>query len=411
MKKNKIKDVFTNNVGIKIIAVIVAAIVWLAVVNVSDPEKSVTIYNIPIEITNEKTITDMGMVYDVTSKKKVNITITGKRSVVSGLNASDFTAKASLKELSKVNAIPISIRANNRTVGRKIDILSQSMQTVTVSVEELKTKTYPIEAVYIGKVAEGFIAEDYSLSFSQVDIKAPVSIHKKIKKVVAVCNLNYNDEDFASKCKLTLYDSNDNKISNRHTKLSKTGVKVSVSVSKQKGVPINVVTQPRAREGYQISNIVLSQNNVYLTGNSKVLETIEQIDISDAIDVSDKTDDTTINVNLYDFIPRGIGINGDTSIDVTVEIKRLQTKKITLKASDISILKVPKKLKATILNKKIEVTLEGQEQDLDGIKASDLKASIDVSNLKKGKHNLALKVVMPDGVNMKSNVNIKVELK
>ena len=65
---------------------------------------------------------------------------------------------------------------------RKIDIISQSMQTITVSVENVKTETYPIEVVYVGEAAEGFVSGPYSLSFSQVGVTAPESVHKKIKK-------------------------------------------------------------------------------------------------------------------------------------------------------------------------------------------------------------------------------------
>ena len=97
MKKTmtKIRESLTNNVGIKIVAVLVAAIVWLAVININDPEKTIIIYNIPITVTNEDVITDMGMVYTLESKNSINITVSGKRSNVSDLSADDFTATAS----------------------------------------------------------------------------------------------------------------------------------------------------------------------------------------------------------------------------------------------------------------------------------------------------------------------------
>ena len=107
----KIKASLTNNVGIKVIAVVIAALIWLMIVNISDPEKTVIIYNIPINVTHEEVITDMNMVYDSDKNATVNITVSGKRSVVSKLSAEDFTATASLKELSKVNAIPVQVSA------------------------------------------------------------------------------------------------------------------------------------------------------------------------------------------------------------------------------------------------------------------------------------------------------------
>lgn len=81
----KIKASLTNNVGIKVIAVVIAALIWLMIVNISDPEKTVIIYNIPINVTHEEVITDMNMVYDSDKNATVNITVSGKRSVVSKL--------------------------------------------------------------------------------------------------------------------------------------------------------------------------------------------------------------------------------------------------------------------------------------------------------------------------------------
>lgn len=39
----KIKESLTHNVGIKIIAVIVATLVWLTVINITDPEKTIVL--------------------------------------------------------------------------------------------------------------------------------------------------------------------------------------------------------------------------------------------------------------------------------------------------------------------------------------------------------------------------------
>lgn len=35
----KIKASLTNNVGIKVIAVVIAALIWLMIVNISDPKR------------------------------------------------------------------------------------------------------------------------------------------------------------------------------------------------------------------------------------------------------------------------------------------------------------------------------------------------------------------------------------
>ena len=73
----KIRASLTHNVGMKIVAVIVAALIWLTVINITDPEKTIVIYNVPVQVTHEEAISDMGMVYEVTSNKNINITVSG----------------------------------------------------------------------------------------------------------------------------------------------------------------------------------------------------------------------------------------------------------------------------------------------------------------------------------------------
>ena len=206
----KIKASLTNNVGIKVIAVVIAALIWLMIVNISDPEKTVIIYNIPINVTHEEVITDMNMVYDSDKNATVNITVSGKRSVVSKLSAEDFTATASLKELSKVNAIPVQVSAVQNYIGRKITIEKQSKQTLEVSIEQVKKQNYSVSVEYNGSPEEGYVAGGYTLSKNMVTVKAPESLLDKIDRVVARCDIDGENEDFTTKSRLYVYDKHDN---------------------------------------------------------------------------------------------------------------------------------------------------------------------------------------------------------
>ncbi len=138
----KLKMSLTNNIGLKFLAVLIALVLWLAIVNVNDPEKTITVSNIPISVTNESAITSRDMVYNVKSEQYLNITVSGKRSIVSNLSAEDFRATASLKELSKVNSIPVDVTTKNASLGRKITIVKQSAQTILVDVENVEEKRF-----------------------------------------------------------------------------------------------------------------------------------------------------------------------------------------------------------------------------------------------------------------------------
>ena len=263
-KSSKIKDAFTKNIGLKIAALILGTIIWLAVVNTSDPSTTVTVHNIPITITNQNSITKKGMVFDVTSKQKVDVTVSGNRSVVSGLTADDFKATASLKELSMVKAAPVTVKLKDRSIARRVNIISQDVNTVTIDINKVIKEKYPVEVQFEGEPAEGYVAKVKSLSFNNVLVKASETSNKKIDKVVAVCDTDGADEDFSKTCTLKFIDKDGKTIKPKHAKLYKKKVKVYVHLSQEKEVPISIDTVGKPKKGYTKKSIELTPDKVKL---------------------------------------------------------------------------------------------------------------------------------------------------
>lgn len=411
MKKamRKIKISLTHNVGIKIVAVIVAALVWLIVINMTDPEKTIVIYNVPVEVTHEEAISDMDMVYEVTSNKFVNITVSGKRSVVSKLSVDDFNATASLEELSKVNSIPIEVSAKQGSVARKITIEKQSVQTLLVEVEEIRKDTFDIEVEYTGSAAAGFVPGKYTLSKNRVVITAPSSILKNIDRVVAQCELEGNRSDFTNKCKLALYDSEGNVIKTKHLTMSSKQVSVSVEIDREKEVPIEIGNIGSPADGYEIKSTTLSQDKVKLVGDSAILDSIDKISIHDDIDISKAKKKYTKTIDLTEYIPEGVTINGETSVKIEIEISPLATKTITIKASDIKILNEGDN-KATVL-KDVKITIQGGSKVISNVTSKQISASINVDKLREGKHSIPVEFEVPDGVAITDEVSVQVRIK
>ena len=63
-RMQKLKEMLLNNLALKIIAVIVAVLVWVVIVNVSDPSQRVTVSGISVELKNEEVLIDKGYIYE-----------------------------------------------------------------------------------------------------------------------------------------------------------------------------------------------------------------------------------------------------------------------------------------------------------------------------------------------------------
>lgn len=417
MKKmlTKLKMSLTNNIGLKFLAVLIALVLWLAIVNVNDPEKTITVSNIPISVTNESAITSRDMVYNVKSEQYLNITVSGKRSIVSNLSAEDFRATASLKELSKVNSIPVDVTAKNASLGRKITIVKQSAQTILVDVENLEEKDFTDLVVeYTGKVADGYVAGLSSMSTDEVTVKAPTSIIDKIKKVAVRCSLDGTNTNISKKCPVILYDKNNKEIKSDEIELSYKKIRVNVNVLRAKQVPISTINKDelgKPADGYVVDDVILSSDSITVYGSEESLDSIESLDIQDDIDVSDAKGDVTQNIDVTGKLPKGLSVSGESTITVKVLIKKLITRTFEYDASEVSLNDLSSDLDVQLVTKKVKVTLQGEEEVISQLTKDDMAISADLGKVKEGTTTVHVDVAVPDNTTLMNNVTIKIKAK
>lgn len=417
MKKmlTKLKMSLTNNIGLKFLAVLIALVLWLAIVNVNDPEKTITVSNIPISVTNESAITSRDMVYNVKSEQYLNITVSGKRSIVSNLSAEDFRATASLKELSKVNSIPVDVTTKNASLGRKITIVKQSAQTILVDVENVEEKDFTDLVVeYTGKVADGYVAGLSSMFTDEVTVKAPTSIIDKIKKVAVRCSLDGTNTNISKKCPVILYDKNDKEIKSDEIELSDKKIRVNVNVLRAKQVPISTINKDelgKPADGYVVDDVILSSDSITVYGSEESLDSIESLDIQDDIDVSDAKGDVTQNIDVTGKLPKGLSVSGESTITVKVLIKKLITRTFEYDASEVSLNDLSSDLDVQLVTKKVKVTLQGEEEVISQLTKDDIAISADLGKVKEGTTTVHVDVAVPDNTTLMNNVTIKIKAK
>ena len=109
MKKAKIFE----NFGLKILAVFISILLWLAVINVSDPVINTTYTEIPVVVTNTESVTANGKVYELESENTVTISVSAKRSVQDYLSEDNFKAVVDLEDYDEMTGqVPIRVESN-----------------------------------------------------------------------------------------------------------------------------------------------------------------------------------------------------------------------------------------------------------------------------------------------------------
>ena len=152
----KLKNLLTNNIGLKFLSVLFAMILWLVVVNIDDPDKTST-FTTNITIANENAIADMGKSYSIINDSgTVTFRVTAKRSIIERLTNSDFKATADMENIELHDdgtaIVPIDISAVRYSSQLDIDRKKKNLE---LAVEDLKSNQIKITAEATGTPAEG----------------------------------------------------------------------------------------------------------------------------------------------------------------------------------------------------------------------------------------------------------------
>ena len=94
-------------------------------------------------------------------------------------------------------------------------------------------------------------------------------------------------------------------------------------------------------------------------------------------------------MNLNDYLPEDVTLANadDANVTIRLKVEQLTTRMIALGESDISMENGADYYHYHLSPARIEVKLQGLKEDLDTLKATDLKAAINLSGMQLGAHN------------------------
>ena len=405
------KEKLLKNWGLKIMAVLISFLVWFLVANIEDYSISKTITGIPVAILNEEAITEHDMVYEVEQGKTVDIKVEGRRSIVEGLTAEDFSASADLSELSITNSVQITVDAINSLVRREVDI-SIVDSTMKVAIEERGEQKLPISVMTLGETQEGYAVVNATATPNMVTITGAASKVKDIKTVRVEVDVEGLNTSISARGDLILLDADGAVIEADKLTMSLSSVNVKVSIQKTKEVPIQVTPLGEVAEGYSIAGEIEYQpTTVLIAGDEEDLRNVRAITVGD-IDVTDRSSDYEVTVDINNYLPEGVVVADQTQeIAVQIKIERLIEKTITIKSSDITFAGCAEDLDCELSEDEgpYEVTLIGLKETLDAVTVADLKPTVDVTEyLQEGTYSCTLTMEDLEGVQYEKELSVMV---
>jgi YbbR domain-containing protein len=386
-----------RNLSTLILAFILAVIVWGSAVTSADPDES-RVFTIPIEVIGR----DASMEILNTLPEQMLLTLFAPRSILDQIESDDVQLRAwiDLTGLeSGTHTIPVNYQMPEDI--RPVRVESVAPQKTDVILEQVVSRTIPIQTVVVGEPALGYQTDTLTWSDQEVSLSGLLSAVEQVDNVEVELDITGANKDI--KTTLTLYPRVADGALIPGVSLSPEQVTVTQTITLRGGyrnMVIEVMTMGQVADGYRQTNITVSPPNVMVfSPDPNLLGQLPGYIETNLLDLTDSADDieTVLALNL----PEGISIIGDPNVLVQVGVAAIED---SLRISrNVEIIGVLPEQMASVSPDIVEVIVFGPIPILDGLTDVDVRVVVDVTGLSIGIYSLAPQVIiLPDRIQLQA---------
>lgn len=417
------KNKLMHNLGLKLIALLFSAILWMVATDINDPLKE-SRYYVPVQLTNTGSVTAKNKTYKVLENTDtVLVKISGPESVLTNISKDNIVARADLSRMTEENTVPIEVSLNDKSLESGIEGIKTDKSYVQLEIEEKKTEQLSVEVVRTGTLPEGYTTGRISTDTNTISISGPASVIDPVKRAIVEVSMDGVMSDINMQTQIKLLDAEGNEVSSSNIKKNIESVKVTVPILKTKEVPVSYQTTGTPEDGYVMTgNITCVPGSVVIAGKESALAEVDEIEIpASELDVTDATESVIRTVDVRKYLPTGISL-GDASfsgnVTLSAEIEAIRRKTVSLTAGSIPILNIPDGWLAELVpGQNLRVTVRGLQRNLAEVTETNLQPHINVSsildesgNLTAGEQDIVVNFIIPDHVQQEGTVKAVIRL-
>lgn len=363
------------------LAIVIACALWFYVRSVDDSDRTNTIYNIPVTFVGEDVLNSNGLMLVDAGRESVNITVQGRWSVISQLRRDNIVVQADVSRIASEGEYQRAydiVWPNTVSTG-SFDLVNRDPFYVSVTVAKRATQSVEIRGVFLGSVADGFQAEEFSFQPATVEISGAEADTARVAYAQVTLNREGLRETVREDMPYILVGQDGEPIEAKGLTASPETVNMTLPVVMVKEVPLDVdFIAGGGVSGGEDPHVeyTIEPSSIMLSGSEADLAAYTTIDLG-AIDLS-----KVISKENFTFaVPIGQeveNVSGVQEAKVTVSVKGLEVREF--QAEDIELIN-PNRADATLITKSLTVQVRGEKEALDQILPQYIRVSVDLSDL------------------------------
>jgi YbbR domain-containing protein len=380
-----------SNLGALLLAFALAVVVWFSAETAANPNIEST-RSVPLEIYG----LDPNMLIVDNPPAQVRVTMSAPTSVMNSLDSVDgsITAWVDVSGL-EAGSYELEVNAQASETYGPVRINQITPQFVTLTLEPLITRNFPVDLVISGDPAIGYQKGTPSYTPTSVTVSGAASVVDQVTSTQVALDISEADETIDVEIPVLALDANSDPVEG--VLINPKTINVTQPVYLQGGyrnVIVKVLTTGQPANGYKLTNITVSPLNVVVfASDPQLVNDLPGFVETEPVDLTGAEDDVDTFAALQ--LPEGISVVGDETVLVQVSIAAIEgSLSMDLPVTPIGLLPT----QAAVLSPEtVKVILSGPVTVLDSLKPSDIRVVVDLTDQELGTYQLEPRVdLLPD---------------
>ncbi len=449
------KEKLTHNLGLKLLALFFAVVLWIVCMDINDPISDRTFSGIQVQLINSSSVTSQGKTWKVVnSTDRVRVTVSGRSSVLNQLSAGDLLATADMSQMNGDGTVPISLTIDSEA-DAPVEIVDLVRDTVQLVVDDLLTRQMRIEVVQQGSLPDGYVVGRTSTDTNTMTISGPAAAVSQVARAVVEVGLDGSVSDIDMDAPIRLLDGDGVEVGGAEIHRSVDSVKTTITVLETRQIALSLDISGAPASGFmQIGEPEVtfagrevqqgtegnegdaqgeqgdasggasgspSDWTVSVAGRAGALEELQAQGIHLPVSIEDAREDVTATFRVRDYLPSEVMLadaSFDGTVTVRIPIEGIITRRYTINPAGIQLLNRSNAWYAeTIADQTISVSLSGFRTALDSISEESLAPHIDLNTLTDAEGNVVygeqeaeVLFLLPQGVTQENRVTARLRV-
>lgn len=412
MKNNKdtnkskfsFSELVRDNRFIAVLSFVIAFSIWIWIAIEKSPEVQQVITDVPVQLSIENSIPEqLGLEIFGEKEFKIDVTVKGKKYVVSSLKSDDIQVIANTNYVDSPGSKTLQLKITPKDSNDDFTIVSGSSTYVDVYFDTYKEVEFVLEGAVDSNlesyIPDGCLAGDVVLSKNTVLLSGPATEINRVTGVSATATVNdvlEKTTTFDAKIDIKTTDGTELK----YTQINSDDNVVTISVPVLKVVTLPTAVEFKNAPSYFINNplkYTVYPSSVRVAIPVDAIETtkhfvVETIDFADITNSYNTFYVSANSISSYKLMDENI-----KRFKISVNASDLNSKSVIVPASAISIKNNREDFSVQLNTKNsVTVTLVGPKADIEAINADNVRIEVDTAE----------KIIMNDTTSLQGKVII-----